>query len=300
MRVLAVLFGCLVYVACAVCGSTFVQADEAQARVSALLTSRFASGGRYLLGPEPAGRAPQYCREIESGDALLAEPVVSPYQPVLGLTSAKLLECDYPAQSAGRGWVVVLAATAENLAGRIVSSCRAVVAEPRFNACVCRLIGGDGCGVALKDTASWGLNNLQYPIAGFVAEGRENCKTQGKSGLIGFRHGVTIQYGASATDRRKMDYCWTSPTAVATQRKIALVHSLHKVYFRGRVAGVDSREVPRENWPPPLSVPSTPDMGPNDWQAVVMRNEIDAVRTGVDRLMTIRAAQVMGRPLPRF
>jgi hypothetical protein len=279
-------------------------ADDVKSKVENLLAARFADGQRYILGAEAAGGVPRFCRVIESGDPLLAEPVVSPYRTVIGLTSAKLLECDYPANGAGRGWVIVVAVTAENLANRIVGACRAVVSKTQVRTCICRLIGGAGCGIEPKNTFSWGQNNLQFPVAGFVLEGQANCtnngRSEGTSGLIGFRHGVTIQYGSSPTDTSKLLYCRTSPTPIADQRQIALRHSLHKVYDKGRVAGIDRNTIVQQDRPPPLDVPSTREMGPDDWQTVVMKNELDAVRTGVDRLMILRAAQAMDRTPPRL
>jgi len=262
------------------------QQQEAQLRAETEneIAARFKNGGRYVIGQESVQQPHQHCTEIPIGEGILTKPPLDLYATLAGSPNAKLLECNYPfpGNDPRRGWVIVVAASPANITDRIVNACKAAAPD---EAAICTkkiLLSGS--------QFPWGSNNFIYPVTGFV---REPC--DGSENLIGFRHGVTMQYGKSPTETTKMDYCVKNNTTIEVQRTIGLTHTTHEVFKIGRIAAVSRASIPHEG---DFSNNNPEELKPDSFQAYVIANEVAAVKTGVDRLMTIKAAQIMGKPVP--
>jgi hypothetical protein len=256
------------------------------------LAKRFERGGRYVIGKETTKIPHEYCKQIMSGDKVLSNPNVQFYAGLMKVSSARLLECDYPFVKSNdhdprRGWVIVVAATPQNIAERIASACFDVASDSAQK-CANLLLNSNDYG------APAGSNGFIYPITGFV---RELCPDGGE-GLIGFRHGVAIQYSKGQDTNSKELYCIPENTPVKWQRNIGLNSGSYEVYKVGRLAALhrDSREARAEKH---FGPDSTKGENPDAFQKYVMENEIRAVKTGYDRMMVIKAAQKMGRRVPQ-
>ena len=258
--------------------------------VIATLTDRFANGDRYVIGKETAQLPHQYCRQINAGDQLLTNPNVAPYARLVANPSATLLECDYQlsAHDSRRGWVIVVAATPQNLADRMVGACLEV-APTATQECVRRLMNNNDY------DAPYGSNDLIYPITGFVSE---PCSDRGPEGLIGFRHGVTTRYSKGSDLSQAEQYCMVDDTPIPWQKDVGLNSGSYRVAFVGRIAALhrDSKEAQAEKRFGPNA---TKGQNPDDFQSYVRDNEIRAVETGYDRMMVIKAAQKMKLPVPK-
>ena len=266
-----------------------VAETELEAHIITTLKSRFANGGRYVIGTETSGDPHQHCSEIKAGNALLTNEMLAPYAKLAGGAAGKLLECSYPFPNPQvdhrRGWVIVVAATPENLATRIAGACIAA-APAKARDCADKLLSAN-------PDYPWGSNNLIYPVTGFV---REPCKSG--ENLIGFRHGVTIQYTDGPASHTKFDYCVTKNTPIEDQRTIGLTFGTFDVFKFGRVAALsreDESEGPFAKGP----TGTLSGLAPDRFQAFVRDNEIAAVETGYDRMMVVKAARAMGMPVPK-
>ena len=179
--------------------------------------------------------------------------------------------------------MLVVAATADNIAARIVGACTEAAPE-KAAACANGMLAG-------SDEVPWGSNSFIFPITGFV---NEPCK--GPDRLIGFRHGVTIEYGSSSEkDASALDYCWTGigDQGSELQKQVALTNATNEVFDIGRIGAVSRFEVPGKSFSK-----EKPGLGADSFQAFVQANEIRAVETGFDRLMVIKAAQLMKVAVP--
>jgi hypothetical protein len=262
------------------------QASALQLDVAAKIAAKFANGGRYVIGVDKPSRPHEFCKEIAAGDPLLANPLVAPYARLSGSPNAAILECNFTFEGPDirHGWVLVVAATADNIAARIVGACTEVA--PRKAA---------GCANGMLGSSSempWGSNSFIFPITGFVSE---PCKDKGVR-LIGFRHGVTIQYGSSnEKDASALDYCWTGigDQGPDKQKQVALTNATNEVFNIGRIGAVSRFDVPGKSFPK-----EKPGLGADSFQAFVQANEIRAVETGYDRLMLIKAALLMKVAVP--
>lgn len=251
------------------------------------LRERFASGARYVIGKETADTPHQWCTEIVSGDPLLENELLKPYANIAGSASAKLLECDYKFPgSKRRGWVIVLAATPQNLAERMVNACKEVVPS-LVESCVGKLMDSSDF------TAPAGSNSFIYPITGFV---REPCK--GGENLLGFRHGVTIQYADGPASHAKLKYCVTASETVDWQREIGLTFATFDVFSIGRLAAITRVEAKVDGELPKSDAGTLEGLTPDAFQIYVRSNEIRAVEKADDRMMVIKAAGKMGVPVP--
>lgn len=251
------------------------------------LQQRFASGARYVIGKETDDIPHQWCTEIASGNPLLENELVKPYVDLVGISSAKLLDCDYKFPNPGRpGWVIVLAATPQNLAERMVNACNEV-APSQAEACVDKLMDrGDGSVPA-------GSNSFIYPITGFV---REPCG--GGENLIGFRHGVTIQYTDGPASHAKLVYCVKTQESADWQRDVGLTFGTFDVFRVGRLGAVTRLEAGVDGEFPEPEAGTLEGLEADPFQRYVRDNEIRAVQTAYDRMMVIKAAIKMGMPVP--
>jgi hypothetical protein len=269
--------------------SAVAETTELEAHIITTLKDRFANGSRYVIGTETTDQPHKHCTEIKAGNALLTNQMVVPYAKLADGTAAKLLECSYPFPNPDvdhrRGWVIVVAATPANLATRIAGACMAA-ASAKARDCADRLLSDD-------PAYPWGSNNLIYPITGFV---REPCKSG--ENLIGFRHGVTIQYTDGPASHKKFDYCVTKNTPVEVQRTIGLTFGTFDVFKFGRVAAL-SREDESIGPFAKAGEGTLSGLAPDGFQAFVRDNEIKAVETGYDRMMVVKAARAMGVPVPK-
>lgn len=256
---------------------------DLQRQTAKTIAGRFALGGRYVIGVETSATPHQYCSEIPSDSPLLGSEVLQPYAGLKQSANARLLECSYPFPDGTRqGWAIVLAASADNIAARVVNACAEVVPK-KVEACVKRLLSANW-----EDP--WGSNNFIFPVTGFV---REPCG-DGEN-LIGFRHGVTIQYAGGPTSPEKMEYCIEKTQSVEEQRTIGLTYRTYDVFKVARIAALTRKAIP--DWES-LSNDPPAGAGPNPFQAYVVDNELQAIRTGKDRLMTLKAAARMGVKAP--
>jgi hypothetical protein len=290
---LNLLVSIMVAVAPAAVAAPLNQQQEAQLRANTEkeIAARFKNGGRYVIGQESAQQPHQHCTEILAGHDMLTKPPVDAYATLardpatpVDKPKAKLLECNYPfpGNDPRRGWAIVVAASPGNITDRIVNACKAAAPDDAAACTKKMLLSGF--------QFPWGSNNFIYPVTGFV---REPC-SDGEN-LIGFRHGVTMQYGKSPTDATKMEYCVKNNTAIQVQRAIGLTHTTHEVFKIGRIAAVSRESIAEEG---DFSNNKPEGLKPDSFQAYVIENEVTAVKTGVDRLMAIKAAQVMGKPIP--
>ncbi|MER9255369.1 hypothetical protein NKI59_26915 [Mesorhizobium sp. M0598] len=255
--------------------------------IESQLKERFAGGTRYVIGSETSANPHPWCTEITAGDPLLENELVKPYARLAGRGSASLLECDYPVPgSTRRGWVVVLAATPRNLAERMVNACNEVAVD-QVETCVNRLMdSGDS-------TVPAGSNGFIYPITGFV---REPCG--GGENLIGFRHGVTIQYTDGPANKDKLSYCVTTDETPAWQREVGLTFGTFDVFKVGRLAAVTRSEASVDGDFPSPDEGTVEGLNAAAFQSYVRDNEIRAVETAYDRMMVIKAALKMGVSVP--
>jgi hypothetical protein len=76
---------------------------------------------------------------------------------------------------------------------------------------------------------------------------------------------------------------------------VALTNSTAKVFNIGRIGAVDRNQITGMNFPKEAPKPG---LEPDSFQAFVRDNEIRAVETGNDRLMVIKAAQLMNVAIP--
>jgi hypothetical protein len=251
------------------------------------LQQRFAGGARYVIGSETAANPHPWCIEIGIGDPLLENMLVKPYARVAGHASARILECDYKFPgSARRGWVIVLAATPRNLAERMVNACNEV-ASGQAETCVGRLMDR-------KDyTAPAGSNSFIFPITGFV---REPCKAG--ENLIGFRHGVTIQYTDGPASKKKLAYCLTTNETAGWQRDVGLTFGTFDVFRVGRLAAITRLEAADDGDFPEPDEGTLDGLEADAFQLYVRNNEMRAIETAYDRMMVIKAALKMGAPVP--
>jgi hypothetical protein len=265
---------------------------DLEGSIEKTLAERFESGGRYVIGKETTKIPHEYCKQIMSGDKVLSNPNVQFYAGLMKASSARLLECDYPFAKSNdhdprRGWVIVVAATPQNIAERIAGACFDVAPD-----------SVQKCANLLLDSTDYnapaGSNGFIYPITGFV---REPCPNGGE-GLIGFRHGVAIQYSKGQDTKSEELYCIPENTLVKWQRNVGLNSGSYQVYRVGRVAALhrNSKEAQAENR---FGPDSTKGENPDAFQKYVMENELRAVKTGYDRMMVIKAAQTMRRPVPQ-
>lgn len=265
---------------CLVNASCICRADD-----NSLVQSiaRDLTNSRYML-PKPGESSGPQCVKLEAGNPLLSEPVIKPYADRLGSMPAAatngvaIMECDYISQLAHLpAYVIMLDIPPVRIATWIVSSCKKV-----------RPGGVDACATKMaKDIVS--SNGGQYPISGFVSEGSPTddlCKQHGVSqrreGLIGFRHGVTVQFTKTANSQESMLYCLTDPDSddvKHNQKDIALHYPVTGVFHFARVAAVsnDAADVPDG-------------VGPNSWQKTAMDNILAAIETDHDKLMEQKAA----------
>jgi poly-gamma-glutamate synthesis protein (capsule biosynthesis protein) len=257
------------------------------AQTASKLESRFASGSRYVIGSETAADPHPFCTEIAAADPVLDNEVVKPYARLAGHSAAKLLECDYKLRGSARhGWVIVVAATPRNLAKRIVNAC-AEAASDAIETCVGKLIdSSDGESPA-------GSNSFIFPITGFISE---PCK--GGTNLIGFRHGVTIQYTDGPSSKNKLAYCVKTDETVAWQRNVGLTFGTFDVFNVGRVAALSRIDLSYDAIFPPPDEGTLDGLAADKFQQHVRDNEIEAVESGHDRLMIIKAALKMARAVP--
>ncbi|MER9526096.1 hypothetical protein NKI96_21295 [Mesorhizobium sp. M0292] len=277
----------LVSLGCALMLCQAAAAADLVASTADELQERFAGGARYVIGSETSANPHPWCTEIARGNVLLENDLIKPYAQLAGHAAAKLLECDYKFPgSARRGWVIVLAATPRNLAERMVNACNEV-APGQAKACVDKLMdSGD-------DTAPAGSNSFIFPITGFV---REPCN--GNENLIGFRHGVTIQYTDGPASKNKLAYCVTTNETADTQRKVGLTFGTFDVFKVGRLAAVTRANVAVDGSFPEPDEGSLEGLASDAFQVYVRDNEIRAVETAHDRMMVIKAALKMGVQVP--
>lgn len=256
-----------------------------EAMVAAIIQKRFDAGRRYVVGVDSATKPHQNCKDLTT--ELLQNELVKPYAGVLLNSKAKLLECIHKASegdTSRQGWTIVLADTADNIAKRIVGAC-AKVAPQKLESCAMKMS-------STGKPYPWHSNSYIFPVTGFVFEGPGNCKGGGgKAGLIGFRHGVTVQYGEAGDASKKLTYCVTDVTDIATQRQIGLSNPTYAVYDIGRIAAVDRDNIPDHSFPDtkPLS-----GLTSDSFQNFVQENEIKAVETGEDFLMEVMARALRG------
>lgn len=269
-----------------VCGHGALAADLID-ETTARLAASFSAGSRYVIGNETADNPHPFCRELTAKDDLLKHELLKPYAGLAGHQAARILECDYkfPA-SQRRGWVIVVAATPRNLAERMVNACNEVA--PRDSRrCVEKLIDN-------RDyDAPAGSNSFIFPITGFI---RETCA--GGENLIGFRHGVTIQYTDSPTSRLKLDYCVTKHETVNWQREAGLTYGTFDVFDVARPAALSRVDLAYDRIIPPPDEGTIDGLTPDDFQIRVIENELRAVTTGHDRMMVIKAALKTGVAVP--
>jgi hypothetical protein len=280
--------------------------DPVIAQVTADLTARFANGGRYMIGSETAAAPHEHCQTLGPDDEFFRSPLGQPYAGMATHPNARMLVCNYPtttgpAADGGRGWVILLAAISENIATRLVSACKAVV-PAKVTMCVEALIGKrDPNNGVVGGKPVWGSNNLQFPVTGFVDEGPDDCQQAGKSGLIGFRHGVTIYYGKGPDDPDSLGFCFTDRDfSLEDQKRIGLTHRTNRVRNVGRIAGLGRDKLPDLEKPSDFANVEPPGLEADAWQRVVRNNEMRAIRTGYDRLMILQAALVMKANAPAF
>jgi hypothetical protein len=263
------------------------KASALQLDIATKVAAKFANGGRYVIGVDKPSRPHEFCKEIAAGDPLLTNPLAAPYARLSGSPNATILECNFTFRGPDirHGWVLVVAATADNIAARIVGACTEA-APGKAASCANGMLGS-------SDAVPWGSNGFIFPITGFV---NEPCKGKGPDRLIGFRHGVTIQYGSSSEkDASALDYCWTGigDQGPDQQKQVALTNATSEVFSIGRIGAVSRVEVPGKSFPK-----EKPGLGADSFQAFVQANEIRAVETGYDRLMVIKAAQLMKFVVP--
>ena len=263
------------------------QTNALQHDIAVKIAKRFAGGGRYVVGADTPAHPHEYCKAIAPGDPMLANPLVAAYAGLAGSENAKILECTYPFKGPDprHGWVLVVAATADNIATRIVTACTEAAPE-KAAACAEGMLGG-------ASGMPWGSNNFIFPITGFV---NEPCKGP-LDRLIGFRHGVTVQYGTSMTDTKPIQYCSSGIGDQGSdwQKQVALTNSTAEVFNVGRIAAVSRNEIPGMSFPKEKPKPG---LDPDSFQTFVRDNEIRAVESGNDRLMVIKAAHVMNVAIP--
>lgn len=259
-------------------------ADERAIAVE--LHRRFRAGGRYVMGPLE-GTTYRFCKPLDPD--LAAHPLLAPVATRLR-GPAELLECRYPAvTSRGRatGWVVVLASPPENVAARLAGACAALPA-PRIGACAWRMLRAES-------GLPWGSNNFIFPVAGFVAE---PCPSGGH-GLIGFRYGVGVRFGARPGADAPLDFCVAHPMPVERQRLVALDHPLVLVRPVARLAALSRQELERlEPLDPAADHPLVRRGLVDAFQNHVMENELCAVGSGYDRMMILKSALLERRPPP--
>lgn len=262
------------------------QPSAVERAIGAELHRRFRAGGRYVMGPLE-GTTYRFCKPV--GPGLAAHPLLAPVAAPLDGT-AELLECRYPAAtSRGRvtGWVVVLASTPESIARRLVSAC-AALPEPRHAMCAWRMLRADA-------GMPWGSNNFIFPVAGFVAE---PCPS-GDHGLIGFRYGIGVRFGAGPAADWPLDFCIDQPVSEERQRLVALEHPVVLVRPVARLAALSRRELERHDPLAPAADNPLARLGLVDaHQLHVMENELCAVTTGYDRMMILKAALAEQRTPP--
>lgn len=250
---------------------------------------------RYML-PKPGdtGSSAPHCVKLEAGNPLLSEPVIKPYADRLALMppaasdGVAIMECNYVSQDAHLpAYVIMLDIPPLRIAAWIVTACKNV--EPH---------GVDGCADDLSN-AIVKDNGGQYPISGFVSEGSagddlclQNNVSQRREGLIGFRHGVTVQFRKTIDSSDRMLYCLTDPNSAdvrTNQKNIALHYPVTQVYYVGRVADYDNGDKSRGEAEKKYA--DVPDgVEPNSWQKIVMNNIFKAIESGRDGLMERKAA----------
>ncbi|WP_095081685.1 hypothetical protein [Mesorhizobium sophorae] len=251
------------------------------------LQQRFAASTRYVIGSETSESPHPNCSEVKAGDPLLQNELVKPYSRLVGHGSASILDCNYEIpRSTRRGWVIVVAASPRNLAERIVGACNEV-AVGKAEACVNKLMN------TADFTVPAGSNSFIFPITGFV---REPCK--GGENLIGFRHGVTIQYANGPTGKSKLPYCLTGDKKPEWQREVGLSFGTFAVFRVGRLAAITRAEAAVDGDFPEPGEGTLEGLQADPFQAYVRDNEIKAVETGYDRMMVVKAALKMDVPVP--
>ena len=258
------------------------------------LEARFAMGGRYMIGTETLSKPYRNCVPLEAKNPIFQDELGSPYKSIRDEFPESILECIYPrldgkTQGENLGWVILLVDTAKNLAKRVHSSCKAVVVESKIEECNRKLLA-----MLLRD------NGLQFPITGFVQEGPENCSPASNlPGLIGFRHGVTIKYFTQGFPKTEERYCLTEGNITAKwQMNTGLQSASFKVYNIARIGSLTRSGLPLNERP--VDFDRRPKgREPDGWQVVVIENEIRAIRSGYDRLMILRAAELLNvKPQP--
>lgn len=242
------------------------------------IQARFAAGDRYVVGGDTSKRPHQNCKPLSA--ELLRNPLVRPYAHLENHRNAVLLECIHGASDGDRkrqGWTIVLAQTADNIAERLVGACMRADSG-RAGACVQVLLN--------KENYPWNSNGFIYPITGFVFEGAGPCQApEGKSGFIGFRHGVTMQYAGGVDSNDKFQYCVTQNVPISFQKTVGLTYATYDVFSRGRIAASYRDKIPGRTF----AKQKPAGLKPDSFQAFVRDNEIRAVETGQDAMMDLRA-----------
>jgi hypothetical protein len=276
-------------------GATATSAHAQLDRIAAItnevekgVAGRLVAGGRYVTGPELPGKPHPNCVELGLSSILLTNALVAEYAKKIKNSGAKILECDYPfvGKDSRRGWAIVVASDAALIAKRLVNACSAA-ARNAISDCA-RMLLRDGY------IYPWGSNGFIYPITGFV---REPCKG-GTEGLIGFRDGVTSQYAEKGDASKKVEYCIERDTPISWQKKVGLEYPTKEVFAVGRIAALSRQEVEQAEMDvlPELKSRSSND---TDWfQTYVRANEVCAINSGYDRMMTIKAALLLNVKVP--
>lgn len=239
---------------------------------------------------------PEFCTEVKPGSALAANSVIKPYLDAAGKGNVPVKECDYTFSSTEtgkadrHGWVVLADPPPDVLVGWVRAACVKAAAKT-----------ADSCVSALLKNLNE-QNGGQFPVLGFVAEGEGNCTRKGiplgKTGLIAFQDGVTVQLEDGVGG--EADYCTIADMDVATQKAMALSRKPFEVFHIARLAGL------RDTCGVSLLTPGIDAEAKalnltSPWLLVSRRNQLAAMETGTDRMVAIQARRfALGTRGPRF